>query len=124
MLLIEDGADARQRLRLMLELAGHEVYGAADVLGGLELLKTVRPDVGIIDVSSPIVDRRLVAKRIRKEPHGREMLLVALSARGAPEGSNRPVEDGFDVHLVDPVDPEHLARVLADAATQAHSAGY
>jgi signal transduction histidine kinase len=123
-LLIEDGGDARQRLRLMLELAGHEVYGAADVLGGLELLKTVRPDVGIIDVSSPMVDRRLVARRIRKEPHGREMLLVALGADGVPDGSNRPPEDGFDLHLVNPVDAEHLALVLADAATQAHSAGY
>jgi len=114
-LLIEDGADARQRLQQMLELAGHEVYGAADVVGGLELLKTVRPDVGIIDVSSSIADRHLVAKRIRKEPLGREMLLLALGAHGASEGAHRPPEDGFDFHLVHPVDADHLVRLLADA---------
>jgi hypothetical protein len=43
---------------------------------------------------------------VRKEPHGPENLLVALSAHGSPGGSNRTPEDGFDFDLVD---PEHLA---------------
>lgn len=114
-LLIEDGADARQRLQQMLELAGHEVYGAADVGVGLELLRTVRPDVGIVDVGSSNVERQLVAARIRSEPYGREMLLLAVDAHGASEGSHLPADGGFDFHLVDPVDAEHLALLLADA---------
>ena len=53
MLLIEDSDDAREMLRMMLELAGHVVYDAADGVRGLELLNVVRPDVGIIDISLP-----------------------------------------------------------------------
>ena len=52
-LLIEDSADAREMLRMMLELAGHVVYAAADGARGLELLETMRPDVGIIDIGLP-----------------------------------------------------------------------
>ena len=52
-LLIEDSEDAREMLRMMLELAGHVVYDAADGIRGLELLNAVRPDAAIIDIGLP-----------------------------------------------------------------------
>jgi PAS domain S-box-containing protein len=112
-LLIEDSGQARERLRAMLELAGHLVYDAADVGRGLELVRTVSPDVGIIDVSSQKVDRRLVARRFRDEPHGRKMVLVAVGP-ACPSEANGPSEDGFDFHFAEPVDIEHLVRLLGD----------
>jgi PAS domain S-box-containing protein len=111
-LLIEDSADAREMLRMMLELAGHIVYDAADGVRGLELLNVVRPDVGIIDIGLPVMDGYEVAKRIRGEPHGRRMLLLALTGYDAPQGTTRSTEHGFDYHLVKPVDPERLARLI------------
>jgi signal transduction histidine kinase len=115
-LLIEDSGDAREMLRMMLELAGHVVYDAADGVRGLELLNAVRPDVGIIDISLPRMDGYEVAKRIRDEPHGRGMLLLALTGYGSPGDSGRSSEHGFDYHLVKPVDPDHLARLLSQDA--------
>ena len=56
---------------MMLELAGHVVYDAADGVGGLELLDVVHPDVGIIDIGLPSMDGYQVARQIREEPHGR-----------------------------------------------------
>ena len=100
----------------MLELAGHQVYDAADVQRGLELVNTVKPDVGIIDMSSKVVDRRLVVRRFREAPHGRKMVLVALGSPVAPSGVDGPSEDGFDFHLPTPVDAVHLARLLGDVA--------
>jgi CheY-like chemotaxis protein len=78
-LLIEDSRDAREMLRMMLQLDGHVVYAAADGLSGLELLNVVRPEVGIIDISLPDMDGYQIAERIRKDPHGRNMLLLALT---------------------------------------------
>jgi PAS domain S-box-containing protein len=118
-LLIEDSQHARERLRVMLELAGHQVYAAADLSRGLELLNTVKPDVGIIDLSSRVVDRRLVVRRFREVPHGRKMVLVALGSPVAPSGVDGPSEDGFDFHLPTPVDAAHLARLLGDVAVGA-----
>ena len=118
-LLIENNAPAREQLRLMLELAGHSVYDAADIERGLELVKTVSPDVSIIDISTRTVDRRIVAKRFRESPHGRTMVLVALSLPAHPRDADGPSEDGFDFHLPTPVDAAHLARLLGNVAMAA-----
>jgi signal transduction histidine kinase len=115
-LLIEDSTDAREMLRMTLELAGHVVYDAADGVRGLELLNIVRPDVGIIDIGLPLMDGYQVARRIREEPHGRGMLLLALSGDEFRDESKRSPERGFDYHLVKPVDPDHLARLISEGA--------
>jgi len=111
-LLIEDNKDAREMLRMVLELAGHVVYEASDGVSGLELLTTERPDVGIIDIGLPSMDGYQVARRIRDLPHGRNMLLLALTGYGSPADVRRSEEHGFDHHLVKPVDPDFLARVI------------
>jgi signal transduction histidine kinase len=115
-LLIEDSGEARERLRTMLKLAGHVVYAAADAARGIELLNVVRPHVGIIDVNLPGMDGYKVARRIRKEPHGRGMLLLAVTRDGSPGDSAHSLAHGFDYHLVTPVDPDYLARLIGEVA--------
>jgi signal transduction histidine kinase/ActR/RegA family two-component response regulator len=115
-LLIEDNRDAREMLRTILELAGHVVYDAADGVRGLELLTDARPDVGIIDLGLPRMDGYQVAKRIREDPHGRGMLLLAVTGEGTPDAGTWPTGQGFDHHLVKPVDPDQLIGLLSDMA--------
>ena len=115
-LLIEDSEDAREMLRMMLELAGHLVYDAADGIRGLQLLDVVRPDAAIIDIGLPGMDGYQIAKRIREQPHGRGMLLLALTGYDSAGDAARASEHGFDYHLIKPVDPDHLARLLSEAA--------
>ena len=112
-LLIEDNRDAREMLRLMLELAGHVVYDAADGVRGLELLEAEHPDVAIVDIGLPGLDGYQVARRIREHPNGRAMLLLALTGYGSPSDYQHSAEAGFDHHLVKPVDPDELARLLS-----------
>ena len=114
-LLIEDNNDAREMLRMMLELAGHAVYDAPDGARGLELLSVVRPDVGIIDIGLPRMDGYQVAKRIREDPHGRGMLLLALTGYSSTGDIQRSSTHGFDYHLIKPVDPDRLALLLEGA---------
>jgi len=111
-LLIEDSSDAREMLRMMLELAGHEVFSAADGVRGLELLSTMKPDVGIIDINLPRMDGYQIARRIREEAHGRSMLLLAMTGNDAPDAAGHSSDHGFDYHLVKPVDPKELERLL------------
>ena len=113
-LLIEDSREAREMLRMMLELAGHVVYDAADGVRGIELLNVARPHVGIIDLSLPFMDGYQVARRIRETPEGRGMLLLALTGDGSAGDSQHSLEHGFDYHLVKPVDPDYLARLISD----------
>ena len=100
-------------LRTVLEFAGHVVYDAPDGVRGIELLNVVRPHVGIIDLSLPIMDGYQVASRIREKPEGRGMLLVAMTGYGSPDDSRHSLEHGFDYHLVKPVDPDYLERLIS-----------
>ena len=68
---------------MMLELAGHVVYDAADGAAGIELLNVVRPDVGIIDIGLPDHGRLPGGEADSREPHGRGMLLLALTGYGS-----------------------------------------
>jgi two-component system, sensor histidine kinase len=113
-LLIEDNAESRELLGKVLELAGHQVYDAADGVRGLELLNVVYPEVGIIDIGLPHMDGYEVAKRIRARPQGRAMLLVGLTDGSG--GSKRVSGGGFDHHLVRPVDLDHLGRLISPCA--------
>jgi CheY-like chemotaxis protein len=85
-------------------------------------LKTVRPDVGIIDISAPLVDRARVARRFRRARHGRNMVLVALGLPASPSAANGSSKDGFDYHLAKPVDAERLAMLLGAGDTQTGAA--
>jgi CheY-like chemotaxis protein len=100
----------------MLELAGHVVYDAPDGVRGLELLTDARPDVGIIDIGLPRMDGYQVAKRIREDPHGRGMLLLAVTGEGTAGAGTCPSDWGFDHHLVKPVDPDQLIGLLSGTA--------
>jgi signal transduction histidine kinase len=113
-LLIEDSDEAREMLRMTLELAGHIVHDAPDGERGLKLLDVVRPDVGIIDISLPVMDGYEVARRIRAEPQGRNMLLLALTGYDAPDAATDTRKHGFDYHLLKPVDPDYLSRLISE----------
>jgi len=55
-----------------------------------------------------------VAKRIREDPHGQGMLLLALTGFGGTAYGKTSSDDGFDHHLVKPVDLNQLARLLGE----------
>ncbi len=110
--IIEDNADSRETLRVLLELQGHEIYEAADGPTGLELVLRVRPDVTFIDVGLPGLDGYEVARRIRAAPEGRDLRLIAVTGYGLQADQERARQAGFDSHLVKPVHPNRVNDVL------------
>jgi two-component system CheB/CheR fusion protein len=57
-----------------------------------------------------------VARRIRDLPYGRDMLLLALTGYGSAADVQLSAEHGFDHHLVKPVDPDRLTRIIRNGA--------
>jgi CheY-like chemotaxis protein len=117
-LIVEDNAPAREMLRVALELAGHAVYEAADGPGGVEAAEQLRPHAALVDIGLPGLDGYQVARRIRASRVGKRMLLIALTGYSQPRDRERSFEAGFDAHLVKPVDPGQLSRLLARADGQ------
>ena len=123
-LLIEDNADAADMLRRLLEVAGHRVRVASDGVEGLAALREAPPEVALIDIGLPRMDGYEVARQARAALDGRRRpLLVALTGYGLADDRRRAIESGFDEHLVKPVEPAALEKVLARAQPPVAKAG-
>lgn len=111
-LIVEDNVDSREMLREWLEMSGHQVSEAADGPSGLEAALEQRPDVALIDVGLPGIDGYEMARRVREALGEEPMILIALTGYGSPEDRRRSRAAGFDAHLVKPLNPGLLDKVL------------
>jgi PAS domain S-box-containing protein len=110
-LLVEDNADSRAMLRLVLLNLGHDVHEAADGSAGLDAARALEPEVVLLDVGLPGLDGYQVARRIRAGG-GRQPILIALTGYGFPADEKRARDAGFDFHLVKPINVGRLSRML------------
>jgi CheY-like chemotaxis protein len=111
-LIVEDNTDARDALRVLLELDGHVVEAAGEGQEALELARAKNPDIALVDIGLPGIDGYEVARRVRAHD-ARRPVLIALTGYGQPEDRRRATEAGFDEVLVKPVDPTALTELLA-----------
>jgi CheY-like chemotaxis protein len=109
--LVEDHTDSRKMLRLLLELEGYEVHDASDGGEGLDAIVNLQPDIALVDVGLPGMDGYEVARRAR--PDAPRTRLIALTGYGQPDDVSRSTAAGFDAHVVKPIDPAALLRLLA-----------
>jgi signal transduction histidine kinase len=112
-LVADDNNDALESLATLLQLSGHEVYTAANGAIALESAEQHRPEVALLDIGMPKLDGYEVARRIRAQPWGQRITLVALTGWGQDSDRRRSQEAGFDSHLVKPLDLDKLTELLA-----------
>ena len=119
-LVIEDNADARESLRMLLEIAGHAVSEAANGAAGVEYALKQEPSVALVDIGLPDIDGYEVARRIRSAKPG--IRLIALTGYGRDEDKERAHKAGFDAHLVKPVVMATLESVIESLLGERDSA--
>jgi CheY-like chemotaxis protein len=88
------------------------VHVAHDGTSALDAVRQFRPDVAFLDIGMPGLTGYEVAEAVRAEPWGRDITLIAVTGWGQPEDSQRARNAGFDRHLVKPIDPAELDRLL------------
>jgi signal transduction histidine kinase len=113
-LIVDDNVDAADSAAMLLRFLGHEVEMAHDGIAALAAASAFHPDVALLDIGLPGMDGYDLAKQLRARPEHRNMLLIALTGYGKEEDRRMSVEAGFDRHLIKPVDPAAMARLLAD----------
>jgi signal transduction histidine kinase/CheY-like chemotaxis protein len=111
-LVADDNRDAAASLAMLLEIAGHEVRTAHDGQEALALAASFRPDLLLLDIGMPRLNGYEVAERIRQQPWGAAMRLIAVTGWGQDEDKRRSAEAGFDDHLTKPIDPAILPALL------------
>ena len=112
-LVVDDNRDSVESLGVLLRLLGHEVFTAHDGPAALAAAETHRPDAVVLDIGLPLMDGHEVARRIREQPWGRTMGLIAVTGWAQDEDRERSMQVGFDHHMAKPVDPAVLLELLA-----------
>ena len=114
-LIVEDNVDAGNVLAHLLRLSGHEVDIALDGPSGLERFERTRPQIVLCDIGLPGIDGYEVVARMRECRHDPRPALIALTGYGGAANADRALSAGFDCHVIKPVDPDALLRLI-DAA--------
>jgi two-component system, chemotaxis family, CheB/CheR fusion protein len=112
-LIVDDNVDAAETLcMLMKSLGEREVHTAASGAQALQTAQALQPDIVFLDLMMPEMDGYEVARRLRRAPWGKDLLLVALSGWSQEDHRRRSKEAGFDRHVTKPADLAALRAVL------------
>jgi two-component system, chemotaxis family, CheB/CheR fusion protein len=112
-LIADDNKDAARVLALLLRTLGQDVHVAHDGEQAIEKAKELKPDIVLLDLGMPVLSGYEAARRIRREPWGTGLLLVAVTGWGQEHDKHRTKAAGFDLHLVKPVTAAVLKELLA-----------
>lgn len=112
-LIVDDNADAADSMAMLLGLDQHEVRVVYDGNTALDAAREFEPEVLLLDIGLPGIDGYAVARQLRAAVESKATLVIAVTGYGQSEDRERSKAAGFDHHLVKPVDPEALRRLLA-----------
>jgi len=107
-LVVDDGASARESNAAVLRRAGFDVQVAADGLEALARAVARRPDVVVIDVSVPVMDGWEVTRRLKSAAATRDIPVIAVAASESSRAQARAAEAGCAACLAKPCRPEEL----------------
>jgi CheY-like chemotaxis protein len=108
----EDNCDTAHTMALLLRKLGHEVEVVHDGTAALEVVRTMKPDVLLLDIGLPGLNGYEVADRLRQDAVLSDLPVIAISGYGQPQDHERSKLAGFQRHLVKPVSPGDLQEAL------------
>jgi PAS domain S-box-containing protein len=120
-LIVDDNRDAADSLGMMLRIMGNEISTAYDGQQAMDRAGEIRPDVVLLDIGLPKLNGYDACRHIRQQPWGKSMVLIAVTGFGQEEDKRRAEEAGFDRHMVKPVNPQALMKMLAEMSDAARA---
>jgi CheY-like chemotaxis protein len=112
-LIVDDNRDSADSPAMMLRLMGNQAVTAHSGREAVTAAEEQRPDVILLDIGLPEMNGYDVCRRIREQPWGSEIVIIALTGWGQEQDKLRSRDAGFNGHLVKPVDQFALMEVLA-----------
>jgi two-component system phosphate regulon response regulator OmpR len=105
-LVVEDDPRLRERLARYLAGEGFRVTSAGDAAEARSKLRSINPDLLVLDVMMPGENGLELTESLRRETH--DLPILMLTARGAPEDRIAGFEAGADDYLGKPFEPREL----------------
>ena len=113
-LIVDDNEDSAESMAMLLQLGGHDTRTAPDGPRALEIAQEYGPDLVLLDLGLPGMSGFEVADHLRSLPGFEKVVLVAMTGYGQDEDRRRTKAAGFAHHLVKPVDPATLDKLVTE----------
>ncbi|WP_437297797.1 ATP-binding protein [Sorangium sp. So ce426] len=113
-LLVDDNLDAVELLAESLGAMGYTTRVASDGPSALRIAEEFAPDVALLDIGLPVMDGYELARRLREQPAGERVRLIALTGYGQEADLRRSEGAGFETHLVKPIQIDRLTSLLEE----------
>ena len=112
-LVVDDNQDVATSLAEILTIMGNDTRTAFNGEQACIVAEAFRPDVVVMDIGMPKVNGYEACRRIRGEPWGQNIVIIAQSGWGQEDDKRKSQEAGFTAHMVKPLDLPALAELLA-----------
>jgi PAS domain S-box-containing protein len=113
-LVVDDNRDSANSMAMMLTLMGNEVRTAHDGFEAIETAREFHPKAILMDLGMPKLNGYEATQRIREQPWGRDMIIIAMTGWGQEADRTQSREAGCDSHLVKPVNLSELESLLTE----------
>jgi CheY-like chemotaxis protein len=113
-LVVEDKETNRKLVRDVLRFRGYEVAEATSAEDGLEMARTLRPALILMDIHLPGMDGIAALKQLRADPTTKEMPVIALTASAMPDEQETILAAGFDAYETKPIGVKRLQEVVLE----------
>jgi CheY-like chemotaxis protein len=118
-LVVDDNPDARETVRFILEAEGYEVIEACDGQMGVEVARSLKPDLIVMDMMMPRKDGFVACLELKRDPDLSRTPIIMLSGiedhvRGDTASKN--VQSGLqaDVYMAKPIEAEKFIQVVSE----------
>ena len=119
-LYVEDNPENRLLIRRILQVEGYVILEASSAFEALEMLKTQRPDLILMDINLPEMDGYTLTARLKSLPNLNNVPIVALTANVMRGDRERTLEAGCDGYIQKPVDvdalPDQISQFLREVS--------
>ena len=114
-LIVDDEADARELMRMVLRSSGADVRAATDAEEAFEQVEQWQPDILVSDIGLPGDDGYALIQKIRarEAQRGRSIPALAVSAHARSEDRTRALAAGFQMHVAKPLEPADFVAAIA-----------
>jgi PAS domain S-box-containing protein len=111
-LIVDDGAENRELLRLLLQEAGLMVDEAENGLVGVEKAAAGHYDLILMDVNMPVLDGFAATQRLRQQ--GLKTPIIALTANAMKGSEQECLDAGYSGYFSKPIEIDHFMQRMAE----------
>ena len=117
-LVVDDELDTAQSLAILFRAMGKQVEFAVNAKAALDIAQRLEPEMVFVDIGLPDIDGWELARRLRDAAGKRPLRVVVITGRDGDEERRRSAAAGAEAHLVKPVDPAYIEKLVTSTSTK------